>query len=132
MNHSLLLEVIRTTFFLLSVSARLKKKESSEQTFKVLSCTTNTCLCPCGVVQALKLFFGTVMAAPATINFRVARMAVQRLRGLFRIPVRVSYPRMCTFIHGNNNRLEITGALPRSIILKGGYSRIPRERVKEI
>ena len=45
---------------------------------------TNTCFCPCGAVQALKIF-GTVMAASATINFRVTRMAVC---GLFRIRTR--------------------------------------------
>ena len=46
---------------------------------------TNTCFCPCGAVQALKIFFGTVMAASATINFRVTRMAVC---GLLRIRTR--------------------------------------------
>ena len=48
----------------------------------------NTCFCLCGAVQALKLFFGTMMAAPATINFRVTQMVVQKFRGLLRIRTR--------------------------------------------
>ena len=72
------------------------------------------CFCPYGAVLALKLFFGTVLAAAADINFHVTWIFVPKLCGLLRIHTHFLFTYVYIFIILSTARLSVIMVYRRS------------------